>query len=848
MPPHRPVRLVPGAGGRGVSLFADAEAAAASLARLDELAGFPVGDWIRESLADNADPDRALVNLERWVRVTSSPSLHLQQMIGMPRLGALLLTILGASQPVADALIQNPEFASLALEPGEMAKIPSKERIVAEGRRLLQAATSFSHSLDRLRYLKQRYTLPLVLNDLSGSWSQETVWSVLSDLADALIALAWKMAWDDLAARRGLPSECPVLVVAFGKLAGRELNYSSDVDLVYVVPDGMDEALERDCARFCESLGRVLSERMGRGSLYRVDLRLRPYGGAGPIVRSMRSYQAYYRLYAEPWEIQALLRSRPVVGPSDLAESWETMRQEQSFRARLSDITLEHLLAMRQRIEQGAVDDDLKRAAGGIRDVEFYVQVLQMLHGHAVPALRDCNTLAALRTLDSENLVEHTVCKSLIEGYTFLRKLEHRLQLVGDQQTHEVPAKPMARRSLARTMDFSDWPELEKALMHHRRTIHTLYKSTFHLEEDARIDRTKVIRALGSCGQVAAQWFDMLPESDAFYSGLAENEGSLHRVQRILFAAPKLVTNFRSSLALTEMLMSGEIEEEVVPSGRIDRLPPDAFPEAVAEAHLSAVGTVCARWVLGASQDLGRDLTEIYDALMRHILGRFESPIDLIALGSYGSGTTSSRSDVDILMLVASKEGHPQAEAHGQEILALIDLLHRLGSPIKADLRLRPEGGKGLLVRTYEGFRAYDAHGMEMWERFALGQSRLVKGDPMALELVHDAAYTTPLTPERLRELTKMKKRIENERVPAPFAKRHVKLGAGGLNDIEWLVHLHEMRYPSATQAGSTSDMPTRIRKLGQVQLLNSIEVDVLLEALRHLLAVRNYLDLQGYD
>jgi glutamate-ammonia-ligase adenylyltransferase len=786
-----------------------------------------------------------LTNLERWVHTTSDPSIHLQQMVGMPTLGNFLLTILGASQPVADALIQNPELASLVLEPGENVKVPSRNEMMAEGRRLLASATSFSHSLDRLRYLKQRFTLPLVMNDLSGAWEQETVWTVLSELADTLISLGWELAWKDLRTRRDLPEACPVMVVAFGKLAGHELNYSSDVDLAYAIPDGTDEALERECVRFCESLGRVLSDKMGRGSLYRVDLRLRPYGGAGPIVRSLRSLDAYYRLYAEPWELQALLRSRPIVGPEELMIAWEGIRTSHAFRPRLSEVTLDQMLAMRRRIEEGAGKDDLKRAEGGIRDVEFLTQILQMLHGYAHEDVRAANTMEALRALEKEGIVEHSVGASLRDGYTFLRKLEHRLQLVGDRQTHELPASPAAKESLAKSMGFWKWQELDRALQQKRRTVHTLYRTTLHPEEDSRTDRASVLKTLGAS---AAQWFDALPESDAFYAGLVENEGSLHRVSKIMAAAPKLVPIFRSSLPLTELLMSGEIEEDADLTDRLDRLPVDASPQQVAEAHLSAYARACARHVLGAGSDLARDLCGIYDALFRHIMRRLDFEVDLIALGSYGTYSLGTRSDADILMLVPTKELHPSAESKAQAFVSFVSALHRLGSPAKLDLRLRPDGGKGLLVRTYDGFRAYDMQGMEMWERFALGHARLVAGSTESMALVRHAATTVPLTPERLSELTRMKKRIETERVRAQHSRRHVKLGYGGLNDIEWLVHLHEMRYPTATHLGEVTDLRSRIRILGATHLLNTIEVEQLLEAFDHLLRVRDGLDLQGSE
>jgi glutamate-ammonia-ligase adenylyltransferase len=182
------------------------------------------------------------------------------------------------------------------------------------------------------------------------------------------------------------------------------------------------------------------------------------------------------------------------------------------------------------------------------------------------------------------------------------------------------------------------------------------------------------------------------------------------------------------------------------------------------------------------------------------------------------------------------------AERTAQEALGFIGRLRRFDLGLEIDLRLRPEGGKGLLVRTYDGFGAYDVGDMEMWERFAAGPARLIAGDPDALELVRHAAYAVPLTGARLDELIRMKSRIELERVKPQHRYRDVKLGAGGLSDIEWIVHLTEMRLPAELGVGSGIGMPDRIRALGRHGILNALEVDGLLEARTHLLAVRNRL------
>jgi glutamate-ammonia-ligase adenylyltransferase len=200
-----------------------------------------------------------------------------------------------------------------------------------------------------------------------------------------------------------------------------------------------------------------------------------------------------------------------------------------------------------------------------------------------------------------------------------------------------------------------------------------------------------------------------------------------------------------------------------------------------------------------------------------------------------------------LLLLVKTPARHAQAEEAAQALISGLDRLKRLGAPVSVDLRLRPEGRQGLLARTYDGFSSYELESMEMWERFAMGQARLVCGKRSALDLVLRSACAAPLTPEALEELLRMKHRIETERVPALYAKRNVKLGYGGLSDIEWLVHLHEMRYPTATGAGKHLAMDDRLKALERAGLLNCLELEQLLTARRHLIATRNRLYLFGF-
>jgi glutamate-ammonia-ligase adenylyltransferase len=823
-----------------MTAFKQPEAATVALQRLSALTGANLPLQFFDGVAA---PDQALQNLETWLRATSSPGLQLQQLLDDPDLGGLLILLLGASQPIADSLIQNPELASLIFDRSELAVMPTREAVEEQGRALLVGSTSYSHALDRLRFLRQRWMLPIVVNDLGRLWPEPAVWRAISNLAEALVALTVEVVWDEQRRTRDMDGDCPIMVVGFGKLGGGELNYSSDIDLVYIFRDGGEEIR---LAKVCEALTRALTDRMGRGQLYRVDLRLRPYGGVGPVVSSMRSAESYYDLYAEAWERQALLRSKPISGPTDCIDRWETMRLKQCFRPTLPAEALEESLAMRARTEQSVGEEDIKRGAGGIRDVEFLIQILQLVHGYTKPSLQIRPTLEALGSLEAEGILDHAVCKSLADGYIFLRQLEHRLQFVGDQQTHLLPPDNEARERLAKLMGVDDWTKLAHLLNRHRRTIGSLYQSTLHPQAGSSSERTQIAEALGQLSHATLQWFDVLPESEAFYSSLVQNRDSLDRVRSIVQFAPRLVPLFKDSVPLTEMLLSGEIEEEFEPVAMIDALPMDTTPKALAEVYSAAWTHLCAQWVLTGNGELWRQISRLVEALIRHCARRLYAEFDILGLGSLGLEDMTLDSDADVLLLTSSGGSHLDAETHAQFLLGLISQLKRLGAPIELDLRLRPEGGKGLLVRSYEGFSQYELEAMEMWERFALGQSRLVLGSEDGLRLVLKAAYAQPLTPERLKELLAMKRRIETERVQPQHMRREIKLGFGGLADIEWFVHLHEMRYPTATKAGENLHMEDRIRALGRARLLNALEVDQLLTARDHLLVLRIRLGLQG--
>lgn len=827
------------------AVWSDAAAREAT-AKLELLAGRDLRPFFDSLLRDVAEPAHAVVQFERWLQSATNPSTHLEFLLESPRIARLLLVLFGASQEISSALIQNPELASLVTDPQFLAEVPLRHELIAEGKRLFAATTGFKHRLDRLRYLRQCWMIRIAMNDLAGAWEQPVVWRALSDLAEAIIELARDVCWQEYSSNKSLEGDCPVSVAAFGKLGGRELNYSSDIDLAYVLDDSADESLERHAIRYCELFGRALTDFMGRGALYRLDLRLRPYGSSGPIVPSMRAVEAYYRSYAEEWEFQALLRSRVLAGTAEIQDRWTDMRLAHCFRAKLADSAVEDMLTMRRRIEQRVGEDDIKRGSGGIRDVEFYVQILQRVHGFGRENLQSRNTLEALSALSQEGLIGEADARTLGEGYIFLRKLEHRLQLHG-RQTHTLPSDEADLRRLAHLMGFADWHSLESAIRTTRESVRAHYASLSKGSKPFREPRDAVMDRSGRLGAAIARWFDVLPESAMFYESLNVNESSLARALSVAQNAPMMIERLAQSVGTTESIIDGQIEDDADPTLVIREA------QQTAESLASAARTAWERLIVRAAMSpelidgLGSALSNWADAVVTAIAQRVALKADIIALGSYGVNDLGIESDCDVLFLVDSIGKYEAAENQVQEAMSMANRLKQLGVPITLDLRLRPEGRKGLLVRTYEGFDLYELTSMEVWERFSLGQARLVWGSKRAEQVVLECAFDQPLSPARLDELLRMKLRIETERVQPKHARRDVKLGVGGLSDIEWMVRLFEMRWHPPLDDSRPIEFEDRIRSLARNRQFNAVEADRLIEARLHHRRVRARLSMLGF-
>jgi len=406
-----------------------------------------------DTLRRMPDPDMALNNWERFVQVLPDPQQHFALLMSQPMRLELLLAIFSNSQFLADSLARNPEFLEWATDPKNLGRVRTRAEHELElrekGDKLDPAGW-----MDMIRRYRRREFLRIGTRDICLKASLADITRDLSELADALIGMACEQAWLGLAQDQPGSAPAGFGILAFGKLGGQELNYSSDIDLVAVYDDrGQAAPGSALYHRAMESVQALLSRYTGEGYVYRVDLRLRPYGIGGQLVVPLSGLVRYYQEEAATSEVQSLLKMRPVAGNLDLGREFLEQVRPILLRAR----NREAIVASIERVRGIAMErvrgvQDVKSGFGGIRDIEFLVQGLQMIHGHAHPEILNGNTLDSLSLLAKAGLLPPLALSPLAEAYIFLRRVEHYLQILEDRQIHALPEDGAALEALAKRM------------------------------------------------------------------------------------------------------------------------------------------------------------------------------------------------------------------------------------------------------------------------------------------------------------------------------------------------------------------------------------------------------------
>lgn len=776
-----------------------------------------------------------------WSRLWAAAPAEVRQQLGADRgLARALLQLLASSEFLAEALVQAPELVPWLAE--ERRAGPGRPRDAWAS--ALAAATAAVAGGERTRALirfKRREYLRIALRDLEGQASLAETTQDLSHLADAVLQQAYVWAWNDLAQRHGIPklsdgSGAEMAVMGLGKLGGGELNYSSDIDLMFLyrgegetAGGGRSTSNHEFFTRLAQAIVGYVSGVTSEGPAYRVDLRLRPGGREGEVALALGQAVKYYGSQARDWELQMLLRARGCAGSERLAgrfleavEAWVYPPQPDAGKlaegVRDARRRISAQLDRHRALGRRGPGVDVKLDAGGIRDIEFLAQYLQRLHGGRDAWVRSGHTLIAMQRLHDKGWLAGAEFQQLASAYWLLRQLEHRLQLRLGQQTHTLPTQAERLHGLARSLAQAEgapshgWSgaELETWVKQRMAEVRRCYQ--LHLGSEAAAVAPAGHAVSGAGGGAEAlpdygwnlrlgahgrrQW-QRLRRSAATD---AESERGLRALPEA--ALPRLELALEQSDWMAEALIRRPVLVDALETS--PRLPSDAGSLTEGMAALRAwhqrqtLRLLWAEWArrapiattLAAHSGLAVEAVA-WGLRLAQAAAPAVSAFAVLALGRLGLGELDLLSDLD-LVFVALPQEREAATRLAAKLIEVLTAHTQQGSLYPVDTRLRPGGGEGELVQTPESLAEYFGRRAGLWEAVSYLKARPVAGDPhlglQALEAVGQALagrFRRGMQSAAARqELEALRDRMEREGRPGRWG---LKTAAGGYYDVDFL-------------------------------------------------------------
>ncbi|MDK1360950.1 bifunctional [glutamine synthetase] adenylyltransferase/[glutamine synthetase]-adenylyl-L-tyrosine phosphorylase [Arthrobacter sp. zg-Y1219] len=892
-----------------------------------------------------ADPDLALQSLVRLLdRV---PELR-ELVEGGEEASEALFRLLGASEALAEFLMRHPEAADSlrvplraepAEVPGDILRASLLESVKAGTGDAPVAGLTGTEAYVALRARYRKHLLDLAVRDLGAASPADVLPAVgreLADLAGAALEAALAVSRAELAASYSAEdiSRVRLAVIAMGKCGARELNYISDVDVIYVMESaGLDETLAAKIGTaLAAGISRAINASAPEPALWEVDTNLRPEGKDGPLVRTLDSHLSYYTRWAHTWEFQALLKARAAAGDPDLGRRYEEAVAPLIWSSTEREGFVESVQAMRRRVTDNIPGHEearqLKLGSGGLRDVEFTVQLLQLVHGRTDETLRVRATTAAIAALSEGGYIGRSDAVDLDAAYRYLRVLEHRIQLVHMRRTHLMPDTEPALRALAKAASGSlavGRPTAERLTDTWQRTkrlVRRLHESIFYrpllnTASNLSVDEVKLSPAAAQARLAALGYADpkgamrhiealtvgisrraalqrqLLPvllgwladgvDPDAGLLGfrrLSESLGETHWYLGMLrdssAAGERLCSILSSSRFITDLL---EVSPEATAWLATDKdLTPLSFDAQWQEirskmsrhpdprAAMRLVRLIRRREMLRIAladsaglltqEEVGRALADADRAAVLGALHVAEGEVFageerltdmlVVAMGRQGGREIGYGSDADVLYVHRAVPGADPGAAQSQAeriVGQLSALLQQPCTPailaekvLVLDAGLRPEGRNGPLVRSLGSYREYYSRWSLIWEAQALVRARPMAGsDDLAedfIDLIDPIRYSAGVSENDIREIRRIKARVENERLPrGADSSRQLKLGRGALSDVEWLVQLLQLEHAGThPELRTTATLPA-LDAIAAAGLLPEADTAILREA-----------------
>jgi [glutamine synthetase] adenylyltransferase / [glutamine synthetase]-adenylyl-L-tyrosine phosphorylase len=860
---------------------------------------------------------------------------------------ARVVAVAGVSRPLGD-LISRYADAVDSLRTLDRVDVQLTAEAVA---RAVTASEDPTEQASGIAAIRRRATADIAARDLTGVAELPEVAAELAGLAEAVLTGTLRGVHEQLT---DAAPTARIAVIGMGKLGGRELNYVSDVDVVFVHEplDGHDEAgVGREVVQVLSRVLELLNSSTTMGRAYEVDPTLRPEGRSGALSRTVPSFCAYWERWAKTWEFQALLKARPVAGDLELGERWLNAAAPFVYPESLDPDVVAEIRAMKSRIESRPEvrrdkERQLKLGPGGIRDVEFAVQLLQLVHGRGDRSLRLTGTLETLDALVRNGYVDDSDAEAFATAYRLLRTVEHRLQLAHERRTHTIPADLDRQEWLARSLGYraeAATPAREPFLadLHKVQSrVRELHAKLFYrpvlethaavtaaaagvsvpgevvaMGEDAAITRLTALgfvdgktalrdvraltagvsrraRTVRAVLPAVLQVLQDTPDPDtglASFRELVEKHGDNGELLSYLrdhpAAADLLGRVLGTSRVAGELLIGQPQGVDWLRDEKLRTTPRDRehlVRMAVARLHWQDTTAALRRFKrlellrivlrdLSGATTIGgvaEELTALGEACLTGALRDelrkrtrergLESPdelpvsIAIVGMGKLGGRELHYVSDLDVLFVHEVVDGADERDATKLALAIVGNVMRSLsaitgeGTAFEVDADLRPEGKGGPLSRSLPSYRAYWQRWSEPWEHQALIRARHVAGDrDLGGRLVAESrafAFPGPDV-DPAPAMRRMKARLEKERIPRRVEpSRHLKLGPGGLSDVEWTVQLLQQRHGAGDPGIRTASTMQALDALQDASLIDHQDARWLRDGYRFVSELRNRL------
>jgi glutamate-ammonia-ligase adenylyltransferase len=779
-------------------------------------------------------------NLLRIISAMYDKSTLLLECIKFPHHVEILISIATNSNYLTDILVRNPEYFYWIVNPSTLDYKIDQVSFISQVQKTVLPFKSFHAKVNSLRSLKRKEVLRIGVKDIFQKKPLEEITGELSVLAKSITSVLFELCYSEILNKYSIQNPAQKnCLIALGKLGGNELNYSSDIDLIVFFDVNSElpnkktygEILIEAVHLFIESASSIT----GSGFLYRVDFRLRPDGKTSFLSREMNDYLNYYESRGEDWERQMLIKMDFVAGSFSLFESFASYLKPFIYPLSFSTSPVEQIKKLKSDIEKKlGNDENIKLIPGGIRDIEFSVQALQLLNGGKNKHLRTPNTITAIKNLCSEHLLTDIEASDLLNAYILYRRIEHYLQLMNDSQTHIIPKEGELLHKLSSFLGFDNVSAFQHTIVENRKKVLKIYNSIMGITAVHGKKQDKIIEINFKNKTQAKSNLQFLREGTGLLGQRLFDKGSINNFGEI---EPELIRYLHKSSNPDKVLQNFVriIRGNMLPSiwykefinikffdvflqlCEFSQMSIDLFAEdedlreyfltkkvmeRVRKEDLGNFSTKKLLFVESVKFTLETDSTTKVLETLKNFFNQLiataaqkilnpevkETEYAIAAMGSLGSGETTFASDIDLIFIVNDLDSSPEIHKNFQSLFLR---LQELFKPLEIDCRLRPEGKSSPLVWDLQGYKNYIATRLRSWELQSFCKLNFIAGNKNIFKQLLSSINRKLEQLDKVslkRDVLEMRQKLYPKYSPSLQKSFNLKKSSGGITDIEFLI------------------------------------------------------------